>query len=194
MCQQPLSMWLATLSFADRWSERGGALHGVLQFLVPLQCSSVCAKKWSSFFVVVVVPRHCNLCVFVLWIKKRITVVRSPRLVVQICTDRSSLGNIHWRKQQKNCLGAAHLFHCRSDLLSPSGSLCCRVQKQIGKVDFLMQLTLLLCAVERILEKEKLMQCTHLVPAVPTLDTKCTPPCLEKFTSHKKNHAVHLPI
>ena len=28
------------------------------------------------------------------------------------------------------------MFHCRSDLLSPSGSLCCRVQKQIGKVDF----------------------------------------------------------
>ena len=49
-----------------------------------------------------------------------------------------------------------------------------------------MQLTLLLCAVERILEKEKLMQCTHLVPAVPMLDTKCTPPRLEKFTSHKK--------
>ena len=37
---------------------------------------------------------------------------------------------------KKLFLGAAHLFHCRSDLLSPNGSLCCQVQKQIGKVYF----------------------------------------------------------
>ena len=41
------------------------------------------------------VPRHCNLCVLVLWIKNRIIAVCLPCLVVQRSIDCNSTENVH---------------------------------------------------------------------------------------------------
>ena len=83
--------------------------------------------------------------------------MRSSLLFLMHFVSFVALENMHRRKEKK--ISAAHLFHCCSELLSLSGSLCCQVQKQIGRKQtwkscfFSCRSLCCLCAVQRKLEK-----------------------------------------
>ncbi|XBH57745.1 hypothetical protein VPH35_079294 [Triticum aestivum] len=97
-------------------------------------CASYCGVQYSPHRAAVRISNACSSQPADVPSSKNSAVhlpMRSSLLFLMHFVSFVALENMHRRKEKK--LSAAHLFHYCSDLLSPSGSLCCQVQKQIGR-------------------------------------------------------------